>query len=102
VTNTKHLEFLGDILYIIIVYDVLAKKTSKIMNILRPYLFHIQNSVFEGDLTEAQIKELKYKLKESIDKNRDSIIIFQFKSLSKKMYSKEIIGIEKMSTNNII
>ncbi len=100
--NTRHLEFPGDLLYIIIVYDVLAKKTSKIMNLLRQYLFHIQNSVFEGDLTEAQIKELKYKLKKLIDKNKDSIIIFQFKSLSKKMYSKEIIGIEKMSTGNII
>lgn len=36
----------------------------------------IQNSVFEGEITEANLLLLKRELEDIIDKNYDSIIIF--------------------------
>lgn len=42
----------------------------------RQYLCWIQNSVFEGELSEAKLRELKLKIKGFIDQSEDSIIIF--------------------------
>ena len=88
-------------LYAILVYDVNVKRVGKALKLCRQYLTHIQNSVFEGELGEANLAELKLKIKALIKEN-DSVIVFRFESLNQKYYSKEIIGIEKRSTNNII
>ena len=42
-------------MYIICVYDVKEKRCQKFMKLLRKYLFHVQNSVFEGTLTQNNI-----------------------------------------------
>ena len=49
-------------MYVICVYDVNEKRCSKVMKVLRKYLFHIQNSVFEGELTPAKYKILQKEL----------------------------------------
>lgn len=46
-------------MYVICTYDVNEKKCSKVMKILRKYLFHIQKSVFEGTLTPKKFKDLQ-------------------------------------------
>jgi CRISPR-associated protein Cas2 len=43
-------------------YDVNAKRTEKFKKLLRRYLNHDQNSVFSGDITEAQAIELHHEL----------------------------------------
>ena len=40
-------------MYIICTYDVKSKNCPKFMKLLRRYLFHVQKSVFEGELTPA-------------------------------------------------
>ena len=61
--------------------------------VCRKYLTWIQNSVFEGDIGEANLKKLKAELGKVIDKETDSVIIYRFNSLN---YSKrEVLGIEK-------
>jgi CRISPR-associated protein Cas2 len=84
---------------IILIYDVGIERVSKIMRICREYLEHIQNSVFEGDITEANLKELKMRLKEKIEPTYDSVIIF---NLWAPTYQKEIIGLNKNDEDNII
>ncbi len=88
-------------MYTILVYDVDQKRGGKALKLCRQYLFHIQNSVFEGELSEANFTELKLKLRALI-KDFDSVIIFRFESLSSKYASKEIIGCEKGISSNII
>jgi CRISPR-associated protein Cas2 len=83
---------------IILVYDINVKRVSKVMRISREYLHHVQNSVFEGDITNKNFTRLKERL-DSIICDEDSVIIFKFRSL---MYSKEILGIEKNEISNII
>ena len=60
----------------------------------------IQNSVFEGELSEVKLRELQYKIGTLIDKKEDSVIIFS----NKKGYhmSKDILGKERMSTENFL
>ena len=64
-------------MYIIAVYDVGEKRVVKMLKLCRQYLNWIQNSVFEGELTEVQLKELKYKAKEIKKDDEDSFIIFK-------------------------
>lgn len=87
-------------MYIILVYDVAEKRVNKMLKLCRKYLHWIQNSVFEGELSDAQLTELKYKASKIMEEDSDSIIIF--KSRNEKWLDKEIIGIEKNTTDTIL
>ncbi len=87
-------------MYALIVYDVKEKRVAKVLKFLRSYLNWIQNSVFEGEVTEAQMLKIKNHLREIIDEDEDSVIIFT--SREKRWLSKSIIGREKNSTDNFI
>ena len=82
-------------MYIVLVYDVSheengARRCSRIFKICKKYLTHIQNSVFEGELSKGQLAQLQKELKEYIDKELDSVIIF--KSRQEKWLDKEFWG----------
>lgn len=87
-------------MYVIIVYDVKVERVSKVCYFLRQYLNWIQNSVFEGELTKSQLLKIKSELKNLIDENEDSIIIYKMRT--KNTLEREIIGIEKSDTSTII
>ena len=87
-------------MYIIAVYDVNEKRVAKMLKLMRQYLNWIQNSVFEGELTVVQLKELKYKALKIMNQDTDSLIIFS--SREQKWLDKEIIGIEKNNLDNIL
>ena len=50
-------------MYVILVYDVDQKRTSKMLKLCRRYLSWIQNSVFEGQISEVQLKQLALEAK---------------------------------------
>lgn len=87
-------------MYIIIVYDAAPKRGVKLLKFLRQHLIWIQNSVFEGDITEAQFEIIKKGIKDRINKEKDSVIIYQFDSQS---YSnREVLGVERNATDSFI
>ena len=45
--------------YAFLFYDVNEKRVQKVFKICKKYLAHIQKSVFEGNITEGQLKQLK-------------------------------------------
>jgi len=49
-------------MYMLMTYDVEAKRTNKFKKLLRRYLIHTQYSVFSGDITEAQAIKLRSSL----------------------------------------
>ncbi len=79
-------------MYIIAVYDMNEKRVGKMLKLCRQYLNWIQNSVFEGELTEVQLKEFVYRAKEFMITEEDSFIIFS--SREKRWMDKQIIGLE--------
>lgn len=88
-------------MYVIAVYDVAQKRCGKMLKLCRSYLHHIQNSVFEGEITEAKLEELKIRAKKIMsDEDEDSLIIF--KSRNEKWLDREIVGTEKRSVDNIL
>ena len=87
-------------MYYIVVYDFEIKKVNKALKLFRRYLHWVQNSVFEGELTESQFEKLKQSCKELIDPNNDSVIFY---SLSNKQWlNREIYGKDKNQINNFI
>jgi CRISPR-associated protein Cas2 len=82
--------------YVILVYDIGEKRVGKMLKLCRKYLNWIQNSVFEGEITEVKLKELTLNAK-LIMKEEDSLIIFS--SRSEQFLDKQIIGKERSSTD---
>lgn len=80
-------------MYVILVYDMGEKRVGKMLKICRRYLNWIQNSVFEGEITEVKLKELLFKAKEIMILDEDSIILF--KSRQEKWMEKEVLEKKK-------
>lgn len=80
-------------MYVILVYDFGEKRVSKMLKLCRKYLNWIQNSVFEGEISEARLKELLMRSDKFMEKDEDSIIIFSGPSQSS--LDKRIIGKER-------
>ena len=87
-------------MYVILIYDVSEKRVGKMLKLCRQYLCWIQNSIFEGELSEVKLRELQHKIRSLIEKKEDSVIIFSNK-MSYHM-SKDILGREKMTTDNFL
>jgi CRISPR-associated protein Cas2 len=78
---------------VILVYDINEKRVQKVLKTCRKYLFWVQNSVFEGEITEAKLEKLKRELLGIINTDEDSVIIYMFRS---SWYSKrELLGAKK-------
>lgn len=70
------------------------------LKLCRQYLNWIQNSVFEGELSEIQLKALKQKALSIMDVSHDSLIIFTTRQ--EKWLEKEVVGLEKNELDNFI
>ena len=88
---------LEDEVFVILTYDVNAKRDNKVMKACRRYLTHEQKSVFEGVITNAKLRRLKDELQKLINPKEDSVCIYEFESL--KYTSKEKIGVNSYDDN---
>lgn len=92
-------------MYVIVVYDIkqvdnFSKVQRMVFKICKKYLYHVQNSVFEGTLTKYQIEKLKMELKTILRGDEDSCIIF--KSRNERWLQKEIITNQKEENEQFI
>lgn len=85
-------------MYVILVYDISLedngqRRLNRVFKKCKQYLYHIQNSVFEGDISEANLFILMKELRNEIDQEKDSVIVF--KSRHERWLDKEIMGKEQ-------
>lgn len=80
-------------MYVILVYDMGEKRVAKMLKLCRRYLHWIQNSVFEGELSELQLKELLHQARDLMDVQHDSLIVFS--SRNSRWLEKQVIGVER-------
>ena len=85
-------------MYVILVYDICKegngqKRWNRVFKLCKQNLVHIQKSVFEGEISEADLMILKKSIEKEIKKECDSVIIF--KSRNKRWLDKDIMGIEQ-------
>ncbi|WP_028841381.1 CRISPR-associated endonuclease Cas2 [Thermodesulfobacterium hveragerdense] len=86
--------------YLIVTYDIAEERLNKVRKILKKYFMWVQNSVFEGEISEGKLLKCKLELEKVIDKENDSIYFY---SLENRLnYRKTVLGIEKDMTGNIL
>lgn len=80
-------------MFVIVTYDICEQRQlNKVRKHLKKYLIWSQNSVFEGEITPGQLKKCMSELELYIDKNEDSIYIYEVKNpknISKSVYGRE-------------
>jgi len=64
--------------YVIVVYDTAVKRNPQVLKLCRKYLHHIQRSVFEGRLSEAQLVKFHHEMASVIDHGYDHVTIYTF------------------------
>lgn len=89
-------------MYVVLVYDINQsdngqKRWKHVFTTCKKYLSHIQNSVFEGEISKVQLAKLQQELKPYVDEKLDSVIIF--KSRQEKWLDKEFWGKEEDKTD---
>jgi len=87
-------------IYLIMVYDIKEERVNKVLKIARKYLNWIQNSVLEGEISDAGFTKLKMEIKEVINLEEDSVIFYLMRTT--RYTSREVIGIEKGGEETII
>ena len=87
-------------MYVVLVYDIDESRVNKVNKFLKRYLHWIQNSVFEGELTNSQYSIMVDDLKGIIEEEEDSIIIYRCSS--EKAIKRITIGVDKNTTEMII
>jgi CRISPR-associated protein Cas2 len=86
--------------FVILVYDMSVKRVAKALKIARKYLYWVQNSVFEGDISETNYAKLKMELSRLIREDEDSLIFYTFRTT--KYSKREAMGLKKGGDDNIL
>lgn len=86
-------------MYVIIVYDVDVSRVARINKFLKRYVLWVQNSVFEGEITETLLAELMKRIEKMVQ-GTDSIIIYKLRTES--YMERQLIGYDFGRKNNVI
>ncbi|ADG83325.1 CRISPR-associated endonuclease Cas2 [Thermincola potens] len=87
-------------MFVILVYDVNTKRVNKVLKKARKYLNWVQNSVLEGEISEANYRKLKMELQNVINEEEDSCLFYTFRTT--KYSQRESLGIKKGGDDMII
>jgi CRISPR-associated protein Cas2 len=68
-------------MFVILSYDVGSKRVGKALKTCRKYLHHRHRSVFEGELTEAELRRLEAELERIVDPGEDSVCVYRVRSV---------------------
>jgi CRISPR-associated protein Cas2 len=90
----------GVTMFVILVYDFEKKRVAKALKIARKYLYWVQNSVFEGEISEANYVKLKTELANIMDPDIDSVVFYTFRT--QKYSKREEMGLRKGGEDNIL
>jgi len=85
--------------YVIVVYDVQADRTPKFLKYLRRYLTHVQNSVFEGELTEGTLEEVRATLQSMVEPD-ESVMVYRM--ASEKYVDRSVFGDDPMDDQQFL
>jgi CRISPR-associated protein Cas2 len=73
---------------------------AKVCKFVRQYLHWVQNSVFEGELTDGKFQELKLGLKKLTKADEDSVLFYKLRASYD--IEKEVMGLEKAGLETLM
>jgi CRISPR-associated protein Cas2 len=87
-------------MYVLLVYDVEVARVVKVHKFLKRHLHWVQNSVFEGELTEAQIETVKAGLQRLLNDETDSVLIYMARD--QRWLTRETMGHQRSEISNVV
>ena len=87
-------------MYVLLVYDVEVARLARVHKFLKRHLHWVQNSVFEGELTEAQVETVKAGLRRLMSDDADSVLIYTARD--RRWLTREALGRERSETGNLL
>ncbi|WP_042663225.1 CRISPR-associated endonuclease Cas2 [Haloferax sp. ATB1] len=78
-------------MYVVLVYDMEADRTQKMLRLARRYLTHVQNSVLEGEISAGDLQELRGRI-EDLLKDGESVVLYELSSdslLNRTVYGQD-------------
>lgn len=87
-------------MYVILVYDIGEERVVRVLKTCRRYLTWVQNSVLEGEISEAKLKELQLRLKKIMKEKEDSVLIYRLRD--QRTFKKEVMGQEKNPVDSFL
>ena len=78
-------------MYVVLVYDMEAERTQRMLKLGRRYLTHVQNSVLEGEITEGDLQKLSGEIDDLL-KPGESVILYELSSdtlLNRTVYGED-------------
>ncbi len=87
-------------MYVLLVYDVEVARVTKVHKFLKRHLHWVQNSVFEGELTEAQLETVKAGLRRLVSEDTDSVLIYTARD--QRWLRRETLGRERAAIGNLL
>jgi len=78
--------------HVVVCYDIVENRTrTRVMKRLKEYLPHVQKSVFEGQLSEPEIQQMREMLQAEIDMLTDTVRIYRL--CRQCVPSTEVVGL---------
>jgi CRISPR-associated protein Cas2 len=87
-------------MYVVVVYDVEQRRVAKVCQFLRRYLNWVQNSAFEGELSESQLEEVIVGVRKLVNRTSDSVYFYVIPD--RKWCKRRVVGIEKSLSDTIL
>lgn len=87
-------------MYVIVVYDVREERVNRACKFLKRFLPRVQNSVFEGELSESKLERVRSGLKAVLDLDQDSVLIYVLRDA--RWMERLTLGVEKLPITNIL
>jgi CRISPR-associated protein Cas2 len=75
--------------YVVVVYDVEADRTRYPRKLLRQYLTHVQNSVFEGHITKGDLEDVSAAIEDTVQEDESAII---YRMSSESYVDRTVVG----------
>ncbi|MFC7155073.1 CRISPR-associated endonuclease Cas2 [Halomarina halobia] len=61
-------------MYVVLVYDMRAERTGRMLRLCRRYLTHVQNSVLEGEISKGDLERLRGEIEDTLEPGESTII----------------------------
>lgn len=87
-------------MYVIVVYDIGEERVDKVRRYLNTYLPRVQNSVFEGETTEAKLDRMKAGLAKIIHADGDAVLLWVLRDA--KWADRQVVGKERFPISNVV
>jgi CRISPR-associated protein Cas2 len=87
-------------MYVVVVYDVEQRRVAKVCQLLRRYLNWVQNSAFEGELSESQLEEVIVGVRKLVNRTSDSVYFYVIPD--RKWCKRRVVGVEKSLSDTIL